>query len=83
MAIKKIGIERVLKKLNSNVIDAYAEYKLHEVDLFGNKEKLLEMKNHSEDKTHYEWILPEINKVKDALAWRCGLSNYIEPIAKT
>lgn len=84
MAIKKCGIDRILSKLNSKVISTKgAEYVLHEVELMGSKEKLLQMQNPSESKVHYEWVIPEIKTVEEALAWRIGASKFTEPVAKT
>src|SRR6266540_4702893 len=82
MAIKKCGIGRILSKLKSKVISEGAldesglMYKLHEVTLLNSKEKLFEMKNPSEDKTHYEFVLPECETIQDADMWRRGYDNF-------
>jgi hypothetical protein len=82
MAIKKIGIERVLKKLNSRVISegkldsSDLVYKLHEVELQGSKEKLFQMQNPSEQKEHFEWVVPECNTIFEADLWRRGYDNF-------
>lgn len=59
------------------------EYTLYEVNLNGSKEKLLKMRNPSEDKWHYEWVIPEANTVNEALAWRRGIDNFKEPVVST
>lgn len=70
--VRKIGIERVLLKLGSEVIDRQGDmYELVLLNL-GDKRKrpFLKMKNPSVNLTHIEGVPPEIKTVKQALAWR-------------
>lgn len=84
VAIKKLGVENMLYALEAKSISTKTdEYTLYEVVLEGSKEKLLKMKNQSEDKTHYEWVEPHINTVNEALMWRLGWNSFKEPVAKT
>jgi hypothetical protein len=91
MAIKKMGIERVLNKLDSKVISegnldsTNLVYKLHEVVLNRSREKLFEMRNPSEPKTHYEWVAPECETVQQADMWRRGFdfkTNYQPTVSR-
>lgn len=96
VAIKYVGVGKLLKALNSREIgtkgdvqaDGRPEYVLHEVELQGAKEKLLEMQNPSEPKRHYEFVPPEINTVSEALAWRIGwnwtlvMGAFKDPVVK-
>lgn len=83
-AIKKMGAHKIIKELNGRSISRKGdEYELFEITLEGSKEKLLRMKNPSEDKMHYEFVAPEIKTVDQALAWRIGWDTFKEPLAKT
>jgi hypothetical protein len=73
---------RRLKNLFPNLRLEY-EYELFEVTLEGSKEKLLKMRNPSEDKFHYEFVVPEVRTVNEALAWRRGIENFQEPVFGT
>ena len=86
--IRKLGAGRMLENLDAKVIDTKGapenpEYRLYEVVLEGQQNKLLEMQNPSEPKKHYEWVPPEIMSVTKALAWRIGWDSFKEPVAKT
>lgn len=93
VAIKYVGINKLLKALNGRQLDVKgeiqadgkAEYILHEITLEGNAEKLLEMKNPSEPKRHYEFVPPEIKTCNEALAWRIGwnLESFKPPVVKS
>lgn len=86
LAIKKFGAHNMISQLNGKVISSKGqEYELYEIDLEGQKEKLLKMKNPSEEKWHFEFVTPEIRTVDEALAWRIGfdMKQYKEPVAKT
>jgi hypothetical protein len=82
MAIKKCGIDKILSKLKSRVIsegildESELIYKLHEVEIEGSKERLFEMNNPSEDKKHFEFVLPECNTIFEADLWRRGYDNF-------
>jgi hypothetical protein len=83
-AIKKLGAHKLLSQLSGKSISTKgSEYELFEVTLEGSQEKLLRMKNPSEDKQHYEWVAPECRTVNEALAWRIGWKTFKEPVAKT
>ncbi len=84
MAIKKFGAHNMLEQLGGKSISKKGEeYELFEVNLEGEKEKLLKMKNPSEDKIHYEWVTPDIKTVNEALAYRRNIKTFFEPIFKT
>jgi hypothetical protein len=84
VAIKKIGAHNMLEALQAKSIDKKDnEYELFEVILEGSKEKLLKMKNPSEDKYHYEWVEPDIMTVNLALAYRRKRKVFFEPNFKT
>jgi hypothetical protein len=83
VSIKYFGIENMLNELSALSIDKNNEYELFEVNLEGEKNKLLSMKNPSEPKTHYEWVIPEVKTITEAMAWRIGMKLYRPPIAKT
>lgn len=72
--VRKVGIERVVQKLGSEVIDKQGDYELLLLDLKdGRKREFLKMKNPSIDVWHIEGVLPGIRTVKEALAWRNGI----------
>lgn len=70
--VRKIGIDRVLKKLGSVVIDKRGDmYELVLLNLGDNRKRpFLKMKNPSINLTHIEGVPPDIKTVKQALAWR-------------
>ena len=82
MAIQKIGAGRMLKHLKGRVIsegtldESGLIYRLHEVTIEGEKNKLFEMKNPSEPKVHYEFVLPECETIQEADLWRRGFDNF-------
>lgn len=79
VCIKYFGVGQLLSHLDSKVVDEYKDYKLHEVTIEGDRNKLLEMQNPSEPKKHYEFVPPEITSCKSAMAWRAGLEVYTPP----
>lgn len=93
VAIKAYGAENMLEQLKAKVVDtkkgtvrdgdSRAEYVLFSVNIEGTDEKLLEMANPSEPKRHYEWVTPECTTVNEALAWRCGMNVFVEPVTKS
>ncbi|MES2874469.1 MAG: hypothetical protein V4708_12150, partial [Bacteroidota bacterium] len=84
LAIKKLGAHNMLEALEAKSISKKgSEYELFEVKIEGSKEKLLKMKNPSEEKIHYEFVEPQIKTVNEALAYRIGWKTFKEPIAKT
>ena len=80
--MENCGIENMLKELRSEIMDSYLEYKLHKVWIEGSENRLLQMDNPSEPKTHYEFVSPHINTCKQAMAERLGIDIYKDPIMK-
>lgn len=80
VAIRHVGIQHFMKEFKGREIDQFGlvqddgrpEYVLHEVTIAGNKEKLLEMKNPSEPKRHYEFVVPETKSAQEAYVSRFG-----------
>lgn len=80
VAIRHIGIQHFMREFKGREIDQFGvvqadgrpEYVLHEVTIAGEKEKLLEMKNPSEDKRHYEFVPPTVKSAQEAYVTRFG-----------
>lgn len=71
--VRKVGINRVVAELKSEVIDKQDDYELLLLDLGdGRKREFLKMKNPSVNLVHVEGVKPGIKTVQDALAWRNG-----------
>lgn len=70
--VRKIGVERILQKLGSEVIDKQGDmYELVLLDIGDNRKRpFLKMKNPSIALTHIEGVPPHIKTVKESLAWR-------------
>jgi|WetSurMetagenome_2_1015567.scaffolds.fasta_scaffold03341_10 hypothetical protein len=84
--IRKIGIERVVKKLKCKIIEKSDDgvYQLYEVPIGENRTaNYLKMKNPSVDTWHFEGVPEECNTILKSLAWRDGESNYVTPSALT
>ena len=84
--VRKIGIERICQKLKTKTIDKWNEYELLELPKIEGmtiKPIYLKMRNPSIGVYHLEGVPPEIKTCKQALAWRCGEVDYIEPIQLT
>lgn len=80
--VRKIGAERVCEKLGANTTDTYKDYELLVLDLGdGRRRPYLKMKNPSVGTYHIEGISPEIETVKEALAWRNQVDG--EPLVLT
>ena len=78
--VKKIGIERVMKDLNANIIDQKNGYELLMLNLGdGRNRPYLKMKNPSVDLVHIEGVHPSCDTVSKALAWRNGMIVYEVP----
>ena len=88
-AFQKIGIEKVIKDLGAEVIDSMecpvgGLYELLILDIgLDEKKPYLRMQNPSLNVPHIEGVENGIKTVKDALAWRNGLKQYIAPVALT
>ena len=84
--VRKIGIERICQKLKTKTINKWNEYELLELPKIEGmtiKPIYLKMRNPSIGVYHLEGVPPEIKTCKQALAWRCGEVDYIEPIQLT
>jgi hypothetical protein len=70
--VRKIGVERVCKKLGAKVMDRKGEiYELLNLDLGENRIRpYLKMVNPSTGTYHIEGVSPECNSVEMALNWR-------------
>jgi len=84
---RKIGIEKTIEMLGAEVVDTYnskvgGKYELLLVDFDnrGDKRPYLKMQNPSlKDVYHIEGIAPGIKTVKEAIMFRNGLKEFIEP----
>jgi hypothetical protein len=72
--VRKIGIERVMQKLNAKIIDKWEEYELLELPIEGMRTKAvyLKMKNPSIGTYHVEGVPSDIKTCQAALSWRVG-----------
>lgn len=78
--VRKIGAVRICKELGAETVDKWKEYELLLLDLKdGRKRPYLKMKNPSIDAVHIEGVHPDCKTVKDALAWRNGMKEFVEP----
>lgn len=71
--VRKIGIERVMSKLNAKTLDTMGDYELLElpqIDGMRRKAIYLKMKNPSIGTYHVEGVSPECDTVKKALRFR-------------
>jgi len=81
--IRKIGMERIGTELVDKVLDTWNNYELLLVNFGERKVKYLKMVNPSIGTFHIEGVENTCNTVKEALAWRNGLEEYIEPAELT
>lgn len=84
--VRKIGIERVVQKIKTKVLDKKQDYELLEfqkIEGMRIKPKYLKMKNQSVGIWHVEGVPPEVTTVNEALAWRNGLTEWSEPARLT
>jgi hypothetical protein len=71
--VRKMGIERILKELNSKIIDTQDDYELLLLDMRDNRMRpYLKMVNPSIGVYHVEGVPPNTKTVADALKWRNG-----------
>ena len=69
--VRKVGIERVCKKLDAKVVDQQGEYELLSLDLQdGRQRPYLKMRNPSIGVFHIEGVHPDCETVQQALNWR-------------
>ena len=81
VVVRKIGIERVLKSLNAEVVDHQGLYQLVNLDLGdGRYRPYLKMLNPSTEEIHIEGVHPRIGTVKSALMWRNGTDEVPEQL---
>jgi hypothetical protein len=88
-AFRKIGIDKVVLDLGGKVIDTLdcpkgGRYELLMVDI-GLKEPrpYLKMRNQSIGEYHVEGVPSGTETCMQALAWRVGMENYVQPVALT
>ena len=82
--IRKIGIEKTIEILGAKTIDKMGDYELITIDIGDNRVRpWLKMLNPSIKQHHIEGVAPHIKTVKDAIKWRNGLDEYVEPIQLT
>jgi hypothetical protein len=83
--VRKIGIARFIKKYGGVTLDTWekpgTEYKLLKLKVEGMRTDplYLVMRNPSIGVYYAEGVHPDCKTVKEALAWRDGEDNYIEP----
>lgn len=70
--VRKIGVKRLCKKLNSKTIDKMGDYELLVLDIpdMTTEPRYLKMKNPSIGTWHVEGVPPNINTCQEALTWR-------------
>ena len=73
--VRKIGIERIIQKMECKTLDTWKDYTLLEfphIKGMQTKGVYLKMKNPSTGTIHIEGVSPEIKTVAEALNWRIG-----------
>ena len=71
--VKKIGVDRVIKELNTEIIDKHNDYQLLLLDLQdGRKRPYLKMINPSTGDIHIEGVHPDCKTVRQAINFRWG-----------
>ena len=78
--LRKIGPNEMVKVFGGKVIDQFEDYELLLIDIKGTGRKYLKMNNPSIDVVHVEGVVNTVNTVKEALAWRNGISEYTKPV---
>ncbi len=74
--VRKIGMERIIYKLQPKILDERGDYSLIVVKLDdGRVRPFLKMRNPSIDTWHVEGVPPGITTVQEALNWRNSLDN--------
>jgi hypothetical protein len=94
--LRKIGLEKFVRDTKGKVLDTYMakynnkeiEYQLIEITLNISEDevttaRVLKMDNPSINAQHIEGVEDTCNTVKEALAWRLGLDEYVEPVQLT
>ena len=87
--LRKIPLEKIINDTGAKVIDTWnddrpwCDYTLYEMDFRDGKKRIvLRMKNPSEGTWHFERVEDDVKTVKQALAWRNGQEDYLNPDAK-
>jgi len=82
--VRKLSATQLVSTLGGNVIDTYKDYELLLIDLGDNRKRpFLKMINPSLGVPLVEGVHPDVRTVKDALNYRNGLNEYVDPIALT
>ena len=83
--VRKIGIEQVVDKLGAEVVDKKEGYELLNINLGEDRYRpYLKMRNASNPEIwHIEGVHPDCKTVDEALAWRNGLNEGVEPVVLT
>jgi hypothetical protein len=82
--IKKIGINKAIKKLGAKSIEKNNIYELLNFDIIdGTFRPYLKMINPSTKEFHVEGVHPDCNTIEKALAWRNRINVYKEPLILT
>ena len=77
--VRKIGVERVCKKLRAKVIDKKDTYELLNLDLGQDRIRpYLKMINPSTETYHIEGVHPDCKTIEQALNWRNGTKEIPE-----
>lgn len=86
--LRKIPLERIIKDTRAKELDiwkddskSWCDYVLYDMDFKDGKiRRVLKMKNPSVlDSIHFERVEDDIKTVKQALAWRNGQEDYLNP----
>ena len=70
--LRKIGIERFVKKVPNRAIDKHGEYELLAFKIKNKEYRALKMKNPSIGVYHIEGVPSDIKNCKEAIYWRNG-----------
>ena len=77
--IRKIGAERICKKLNAKTIDKKGNYRLLSINLgLPEDSKALKMKNPSIGVYHIEWVPRTVKTVQEALNFRASSLKHLK-----
>jgi hypothetical protein len=86
--LRKVGLDRFIKETGGKCLDTYEMfingkkciYQLLEISLDNETTaRVLKMDNPSIDAMHVEGVEDTCSTVKEALAWRNGFDEYVEP----
>lgn len=78
--VRKVGIEKICRDLDSEILDQFGDYELLGLKLGdGRVRPYLKMKNPSIGTYHIEGVHPNVKTCEEALAWRNGQKKYVAP----